>query len=102
MQTREDDILRNFQLYSREFIASFIGPAIRRTFYLTVTLGRRLAIAPLRENRVLNKRTSWNWMKNMFLQARTIRVAILLHLDVADVASLTVEEHGNNAFIISP
>lgn len=67
LRDTDDESLGNFRLYPREFIASFIGPAIRRTFYLTVTLERRLAIAPLQENRVFNKRTSWNAMKNMFL-----------------------------------
>jgi len=46
----------------------------------------------------LNKRTSWNAMKNMFLQARTIRVAILLYppLTAAHVCIFAIEKRGNN------
>jgi len=80
MYRQGDESLGKFRLYPTEFIASFIEPAIRRTFYLTVVLGEASGDrASIRENRVLNKRTSWNAMKNMFLQARTIRVAILLY-----------------------
>jgi len=81
MYRQGDESLGKFRLYPREFIASFIEPAIRRTFYLTVVLDGEASgdRASIRENRVLNKRTSWNAMKNMFLQARTIRVAILLY-----------------------
>lgn len=37
----------------------------------------------------LNKRTSWNAMKNMFLQARTIRVTILLYPPLPTLPRMT-------------
>lgn len=39
--------------------------------------------------RPLNKRTSWNAMKNMFLQARTIRVTILLYPPLPTLPRMT-------------